>query len=200
MTQRFRLPTLVLLLSACTAAPALAQLGNYGPRIMPTAPQADNKQQLPPGLPGARTSEAPVADAAKPASEMTPNDALFDAINRGDLATARDALNRGAQLSATNVLGLTPLDLSIDLGRDNITFLLLSMRGADRIPGSPPSAVANAGAGTKGSGKTAAAAKPVPVKAPPPPKVVTKAPPAARYADDAGTPNPSTGFLGFSGK
>ena len=59
---------------------------------------------------------------------MSPNDALFDAINRGDIAAARDALSRGAELDAHNLLGMTPMELSVDLGRNDISFLLLSYR------------------------------------------------------------------------
>jgi ankyrin repeat protein len=67
---------------------------------------------------------------------MPPTDALFDAINRGDIAAARDALNRGADLNGVNVLGMTPMELSVDLGRNDISFLLLSMRGEDGGRGS----------------------------------------------------------------
>ena len=62
---------------------------------------------------------------------MQPTDALFDAINRGDIATARDAISRGADLQGQNILGMTPLELSVDLGRNDISFMLLSMRAAD---------------------------------------------------------------------
>ena len=62
---------------------------------------------------------------------MEPTDALFDAINRGDINAARDAISRGANLRGHNVLGMTPMELSVDLGRNDISFLLLSMRGAD---------------------------------------------------------------------
>jgi hypothetical protein len=62
---------------------------------------------------------------------MEPTEALFDAINRGDIATARDAISRGADLHGHNVLGMTPLELSVDLGRNDISFMLLSMRAAD---------------------------------------------------------------------
>ena len=71
---------------------------------------------------------------------MSPNDMLFDAINRGDAGDAREALARGADLGAHNVLGMTPVDLSVDLSRNDITFLLLSLRGASRAdaPRPPP--------------------------------------------------------------
>lgn len=63
-----------------------------------------------------------------------PTQSLFEAINVGNLYAAQDALNRGADLHATNVLGQTPLEMSIDLNRDRITFLLLSMRGYNNSP------------------------------------------------------------------
>ena len=62
---------------------------------------------------------------------MEPNEALFDAINRGDIGAARDAISRGADLQGHNILGMTPLELSVDLGRNDISFLLLSMRAGD---------------------------------------------------------------------
>ena len=86
----------------------------------------------PPALPGARVSKEMVAPPDRPPSDLQPNDALFDAINRGDIATARDAISRGADLNARNVLGMTPMELSVDLGRNDISFLLLSMRGSGR--------------------------------------------------------------------
>jgi ankyrin repeat protein len=59
---------------------------------------------------------------------MNPTTALFDAINRGSLNAAKEALNRGADMNARNVLDQTPLDMAIDLNRNDITFLLLSLR------------------------------------------------------------------------
>ena len=52
---------------------------------------------------------------------MSPNAALFDAIDRGDLAAARDAVGRGADLGATNAVGQSPIDESVSLGRNDIT-------------------------------------------------------------------------------
>lgn len=63
-----------------------------------------------------------------------PTQSLFEAINTGNQRGVQDALNRGADLRATNVLGQTPLEMSIDLNRDRITFLLLSMRGYNNSP------------------------------------------------------------------
>ena len=151
----------------------------------------------PPALPGASSTESAAPPTQTP-SDMSPNAALFDAINRGDIAAARDALSRGAQLSAKNVLGLTPIELAVDLGRNDIAFLLLSMRGAEGndTAGPPP------GQGQQAAAKAPAAHRPRPVQR----TVAHKAPrvtPAARpeeaqlFAHDGGTPIPSIGFLGF---
>jgi hypothetical protein len=125
---------------------------------------------------------------------MEPTDALFDAINRGDIGTARDAISRGADLHGHNVLGMTPLELSVDLGRNDISFMLLSMRAAD--DGRPAQASA-----------TPAATKPPPAKqarrapAHPAAKATASAPAPAQtarlFSGDGGAPNPNAGFLGF---
>jgi hypothetical protein len=86
------------------------------------------KPQPPPSLPGSHAQPMPVAPLDKNASDMNPNEALFDAINRGDTGAARDALSRGADPNTRNVLGLTPLEEAVDLGRNDISFLLLSER------------------------------------------------------------------------
>src|ERR1700722_7633961 len=88
----------------------------------------------PEAVPGAR-ARAPAAPSTRAPTDLQPPDALFDAINRGDIAAARDALNRGADLDGFNVLGMTPMELSVDLGRNDISFLLLSMRGEDASRG-----------------------------------------------------------------
>jgi hypothetical protein len=158
-----------------------------------------SKQAPPPALPGAASSANRVAPAVRPPTDMEPNDALFDAINRGDIATARDAISRGADLRARNILGMTPMELSVDLGRNDISFMLLSMRG--------------------GGGKANRQAQTVAVttKAPPPARQARQAPPhqasatrlpaqtqqpapsqtARLFSGDGGTPVPNAGFLGF---
>jgi hypothetical protein len=132
---------------------------------------------------------------------MPPTEALFDSINRGDIAAARDALNRGADLNGVNILGMTPMELSVDLGRNDISFLLLSMRGED------------SGRGSRAVGRdlvapperrTAQAPQPqAPAKARP----STEKPAAAKsiatpklFANDGGTPMPGAGFLGFDSR
>ncbi len=156
------------------------------------APAAPPKVAPPPALPGAQAKNG-AAPATKMPTDMEPNDALFDAINRGDLAAARDAINRGADLGATNVLGMTPLELSVDLGRNSISFMLISLRGGD--------SGGQAQAATKASG-SAKQAKQVLTKAAKPTKATKVAEPAAPqmprlFAGDGGTPNPNAGFLGF---
>jgi hypothetical protein len=164
----------------------------------------------PPSLPGAVTQGDRVAPA-KGIAIADPNEALFDAINRGDIASARDALDRGADLEAHNVLGMTPLDLSVDLGRNDITFLLLSLRngdlqlthrGAAMTAAAQAAGAKSAGAGTRppAAGKQAARAP-----ATPPAKQAAQTAPAAPvaprlFAGDGGTPNPSVGFLGFGNR
>jgi ankyrin repeat protein len=186
------------------AAPPLAQAQsmlnfggggsrNPGAAAAPSGPAAA-KIPPPPALPGAASSGTPAPINRAPV-DMQPNDALFDAINRGDIATARDAISRGADLQGQNILGMTPLELSIDLGRNDISFLLLSMRGDNgRRP--PTSA-------------TAATEKPQPAKsgktrqaAPAVAKAATPSQPAAPqnprlFSGDGGAPNPNAGFLGF---
>lgn len=199
-------------LAALLAPTAWAQIG------MPGAPPgagdiatgrrqqaAPEKPPIPPpdAIPGAKPA-APAAPATRAAGDMQPTDALFDAINRGDIAAARDALNRGADLNGVNILGMTPMELSVDLGRNDISFLLLSMRGEDSGRGSravgrdAPSAVladktaprAKPVAATKtGRGKRGQEANQII-----PPKVVAK---PKLFANDGGTPLPSAGFLGF---
>jgi hypothetical protein len=122
---------------------------------------------------------------------MPPTDALFDAINRGDIASAKDAIGRGADLNAQNVLGLTPLDLSVDLGRNDISFLLLSLRSAD---GPTTAGLAAAPTPTTHSAKVLPPASPrAAIKAPSAPKA------PKLYAGDGGAAVPTAGFLGFGG-
>ncbi len=144
------------------------------------ASKEDKPQEPPPAIPGAQPDEnAAVAPADKIAAEMSPNDALFDSISRGDLAAAKDALNRGAQLDAHNVLGQTPIDASIDLDRNDITFLLLSMRPA--VVTGQPAALASATTGRGRQGKAAAEAGARGVQ----------------LSANRGQPNPTVGFIGF---
>jgi hypothetical protein len=164
-------------------------------------------EPVPDAIPGSKPREA-AAPATRPAGDMKPTDALFDAINRGDIASARDALNRGADLNGVNILGMTPMELSVDLGRNDISFLLLSMRGEDSDRGSravgrgspEPAAHASKNAQTA---KSATAAKPISGRATQAANTAV-APKAVAtpklFANDGGTPLPSAGFLGFDSR
>ena len=123
------------------AAPTVARAqlsspvpGGIGQRFKQAAPEKPTGP-APDAVPGDK-ARAPAAPSTHAAGDLPPTDALFDAINRGDIASARDALNRGADLNGENVLGMTPMELSVDLGRNDISFLLLSMRGEDSGRGS----------------------------------------------------------------
>ncbi|MBR0647846.1 ankyrin repeat domain-containing protein, partial [Plastoroseomonas hellenica] len=127
------------------ALPVFAQgLGN-APAGGPAAPRSGGQQPQrpaanspPPALPGLAARRAPEPIPADPSRVLSPNAALFDAITRGDLPAARDAVSRGADLDARNVLGLTPVDAAVDQGRNEILFYLLSARGTARSPAPPP--------------------------------------------------------------
>ena len=194
MQRHLHLGLMALALLAASAVSAAAQssgVTNPGSNPFTQNPEADKTRAVrkPSGLPGARSGQV-VAPAEKSAAEMRPTEALFDAVNRGDIAAARDAIGRGAELGGRNILGLTPLDLSIDLARNDITFLLLSMRGAATGAGPEPSRAPPA--------RAAVVARPAP--APAPARTAAPAAPRQRSAGaDPGTPAPQAGFLGFGG-
>ncbi len=161
------------------------------------------QQEKPPlapadAIPGA-TPREPAAPSTHATGDLQPTDALFDAINRGDIVAARDALSRGADLNGVNILGMTPMELSVDLGRNNISFLLLSMRGEDGGRGSrasaggpaPTTRMAQAQRPIAARRSARAAVAPVAVKPVATPKL---------FANDGGTPLPSAGFLGFGSR
>jgi hypothetical protein len=163
----------------------------------------DIPQAPPPALPGAVSTATP---AEKTATDLPPTEALFDSINRGDIASARDALSRGADLGGQNVLGMTPLELSVDLSRNDITFLLLSLRSPDATPlgPAPQTAATAAPAGSKklagkSAAKPAAVAAAKPIRPAVPPQAAPATPREYAGPNASGTPNPQAGFLGFGG-
>lgn len=207
---------LVMVAALATAAsPAAYAQGLDTGHAKPVVPSAKNKdvgRPAPPAIPGAQSRPESVAPADRSAADLPPTEALFDAINRGDLATSKDALARGADIEGRNLLGLTPLELSVDLGRNDISFLLLSMRGSD---------------GGSLRARSAQAATPVPVvkpsrrkphgapasdtdqpdfTAPQSPGIAARAPAAparqapSLFAGNGGMPQPEAGFLGFDPK
>jgi hypothetical protein len=168
------------------------------------------------GLPGARPT-AVINKGAVSAALLSPNDELFDAIDRGDITAARDAVARGADLGATDAVGQTPIDASIALGRNNITFLLVTLlhAGGSQITDAqgpmampPPNTLGLSAKDQKAAttpvsffGTTAPtterrhkaryASAQTTAELPPVP-VSTPS-----YADSSGAPVPSAGFVGF---
>jgi hypothetical protein len=178
-------------------------LGSGPPDIGGPPPAQKTAPAEPPALPGSAARSDRVAPSrAGPIAD--PTEALFDAINRGDIASARDAVDRGADLGGHDILGMTPLDLSVDLGRNDITFLLLSLRGADSGPRTAgASQTARGAASAKGKLAATTPAKP---PARPPAKTSARSagvahpavtPAAQQFAGGSGTPDPAAGFLGF---
>ncbi len=170
-------------------------------------------QRRPPAaLPGAAPKQEAIAPPTRVPALMSPTDELFDAINRGDMPAVRDALSRGADVSATDELGLTPLDLSIDLNRNSISFLLLSMRnaGSTTIAGGQRQAMQTAQAATPGGAAPAVQADAArrPGRAQPARAVMRAADTESAgqpslptlFAGNGGAPIPRAGFLGFDGR
>ncbi len=186
--------------AAQNANPAAIQTPGYRVGQSSKTEKAVRGPEPPPALPGSHAEPTGVAPAQRPLAEMPPTEALFDSINRGDMPGARDAISRGADLRGTNVLGLTPLELSVDLGRNEISFLLLSLRGSSGFTASRPAEAAAAAPKPPTRAERAAAARAErtersQVAARP---AADKAPQAPRlFSGDGGAPNPQAGFLGF---
>ncbi|WP_182081891.1 ankyrin repeat domain-containing protein [Bombella favorum] len=147
--------------------------------------QADARKEArrsapPSALPGADTNDG---DNSHARVDINPTAALFDAINRGSLLGAKEALSRGADINARNVLEQTPLDLAIDLGRNDIMFQLLSLRTYNpdgKLITSTTHDETDTHISVSGQASLAAKA-PAPV------------------VENPGQPLPSVGFLGFNG-
>jgi hypothetical protein len=173
--------------------PALAQSSPSGNMQAPTLqPKTDGAQPLPPALPGAGDQDLATAPSVAKPQTGDPTAQLFTAINGNDYNSALDAISRGADLNGENALGETPIDLSVSLNRNSITFMLLEARndsGDDPDATGPgPGSVTPA---AKYSSKTAhvqsSAAVPI--------KLIET--PNAAPGNNPGTPNASAGFLGF---
>lgn len=189
----------------------ISQLGGMSgaanqPGGMPGSSGEKKERIVPPdAVPGAKARTDSVTPLKGGTTDLAPTEALFDAINRGDILTARDAINRGADLDSTNLLGLTPIELSVDLGRNDISFLLLSLRGASgsgqasRQPGPAPAPVAMTQAEKRAAAKAmrvdAAASKMASSGVREATPSAARAP--ALFAGNGGTPIASAGFLGF---
>ena len=173
-----------------------------------------------PGLPGARPGNA-INKGTINADLLSPNDELFDAIDRGDTSAARDAIARGAELDATNAVGQTPIDESVSLGRNEITFLLVTLLhagGSQITDAQGPMAMPPPNTLGLSNKDERAVSTPVSFFGPETgattaPGTTTRrkphyyasvadrpaeaAPAAPSYTETAGTPVPSAGFVGF---
>ncbi|MGI4745468.1 MAG: hypothetical protein ACRYGI_11840 [Janthinobacterium lividum] len=153
----------------------------------------------PPAIPGAVTDEA-TATSGHASADMEPTAALFDAINRGDMTASKEALGRGADLNGKNVLGQSPLEMSIDLNRNDITFVLLSMRNTEN--GAPVASIQTASVSEAGSGDGTvdhAGNAHLKIKGNRNRLAAGSSSKPLRYAADGGAPKPEIGFLGFNG-
>jgi hypothetical protein len=216
------------ILSAVVLAPRMAhaQANLPSPTAMGPVVKGNNdinpSQPSQPGLPGASRPTS-VSRGTISGDMMSPNAALFDAIDRGDLAAARDAVGRGADLGATNAVGQSPIDESVSLGRNDITFLLVTLLHAEGAQITDAQGPMNAPPPTTlglSLRDEHVAAEPVGFFSPPPNSTVTqtrkgrryppvpvavksKVTPSAApqsppvYGDSSGAPVPASGFLGF---
>lgn len=191
----------VLLGGASLLGVADAQMPTPGaPTIGPALhPPADEQAAPPPALPGAAGADQISASSVAIDNE-NPTKVLFSAINHGNYAEARAAVSRGADLRAKNALDETPIQLSVELGRNDITFMLLSVlhenRGVSTGANLPINAAARV---TNSHGRTirGAARHPAPVavqRAPREPAFTMTAP---SPSNPAGVAAPAKGFLGF---
>lgn len=160
-------------------------------------PLGDAEQPLPAAIPGANDQALQTTQSVAKQQSGDPTTQLFTAINAGDYSSAQDAISRGANLNAENSLGETPIDLSVALNRNSITFMLLAARN-------------DSGDDSSGSaGAPSVASAPVPALDPAPqgPTPIAKSnaepvnmveQPNPAPANNPGTPNSSAGFLGFN--
>jgi hypothetical protein len=182
----------ILLPAALASGPALAQPSQGGPQMLrPQQQQAAPAPGLAPALPGLAGRRTPAPITGDPAANLSPNAGLFDAISRGDLAAARDAVTRGANLDARNALGLSPLDAAVDQGRNDIVFYLLSTRDLSRGPVTMEPSTASLGA------PPAVAPRPAPRRETAAPAAPAAPRNARLWAGDGGAARPDAGFLGF---
>lgn len=183
--------------------PAVAEAQGFRGPLQPrnVEPQGAPRR-APAALPGLQgRSAVPPIPADPSVTNLSPDDALFDAINRGDLVAAREAVARGANIDSRNVLGLTPIDSAVDQGRSDIVFYLLSVRGTARGGSGPPAGAAppsrptaaqrRAAEAAERQAERAAASAPARPAAPPPNRL------PRLWANDGGAPIPAVGFLGF---
>ena len=188
-----RIPA-IFLASALLSGVAYAQMPTPGaPGIGPAMqPHAEQQAAPPPALPGAAGADQ-ISPNNVAIDNQNPTKVLFSAINHGDYAEARAAVSRGADLHAKNALDETPIQLSVELGRNDITFMLLSVLHENQgVSEGNPITLADRSAGTGHSiapakSDQAAASRTTPHF------TIT----AASPRNPTGLAAPSKGFLGF---
>ncbi|WP_052389176.1 ankyrin repeat domain-containing protein [Belnapia moabensis] len=191
-------PLALIALLGLPISEAAAQFGRNGRAGGLTDAPTEASRPPPAALPGLQYRQAPAPIPADPSQNLGPNAALFDSINRGDLAAAREAVGRGADIGARNVLGLSPIDAAVDQGRSDILFFLLSVRGSSGSQGAPlpPSdPVTPAAAPRSAPRRNVAPSAPAAERQVPNP--VQRIANPRLWAGDGGSPNPAIGFLGF---
>ncbi len=191
----------VLLGGASLLGVADAQMPTPGaPTIGPALhPPADEQAAPPPALPGAAGADQISASSVAIDNE-NPTKVLFSAINHGNYAEARAAVSRGADLRAKNALDETPIQLSVELGRNDITFMLLSVlhenRGVSTGANLPINAAARVTtAHSRSIRRTAQRPAPIPARRFDAEHSLTMTAPAP--SNPPGVAAPSKGFLGF---
>lgn len=191
------------IMAGLSVSPAFAQMTPSATGLTGGAapqPRAQTPDIAPPALPGADvTGGIATAPKIKKANSGDPTVDLFAAINKGDYADAQDAIGRGADLTAHDALGETPLDLSIALNQNNITFLILAtQQESGGNPSGPPMSVSSAAPAKR---VMKPKAHPVQVRVETAPLAAAAPKPAAPvYGSDTGQPNVSVGYLGFGQK
>ncbi len=196
MRNFYRFIALSLVGGVAVASPAaFAQTSPSGDMQAPRLqPKDDVGAPLPPAVPGAGDQGLQTSQSVAKQQSGDPTAELFTAINGNDYNSAQDAISRGADLNAQNALGETPIDLSVALNRNSITFMLLSARNED-------------GDDSGATSPAPATVAQTPLTAPAPKYYSTHTtatqsyrPSSAIPVNDPGTPNPSAGFLGFGPK
>jgi hypothetical protein len=189
---------LTLVAAAALGLATLPALAQMPPQRMPTGqPQAQPQPQ-------ARPQPGRTPAAQRQPRTGTPTEQLFDAINVGEIDDVRAAVAAGADVSARNVLGLTPVDLAIDLGRNDIALYLLSLGRVRPLAPLPEEQAARRQSRASEQqlrlqqqrAEQAAVEAALRSRAPAVSGqgIVSVAP---LWRGDGGTPNPAIGFLGF---
>jgi len=186
------------LIVALVASPAFGQGAPAGPPPTGTPPT---------GAPGAQAQgDGTIIQRRQQPRQSTgtPTEQLFEAINTGDLEDVRAAVAAGGDVSARNVLGLTPIDLAIDLGRTDIALYLLSLGRVRPLTALPEERAARPRGPTREEILRQQRAEEAAIEAAlrargaaPPVSPQGVVPVAPLWRGDGGAPNPAIGFLGF---